>query len=327
MDLPSRAKWYEYSRARDAMLKATDTQARAVVHRPLRRQEARAPQHHRAPAEADSVQEGRAAEGEAAQSFEEACLRRRGDARAAQVRSRGLLSNDDGRATRSGRRRARSLLVAAFVERRRGPSPPSAALQRCPAAFARLAPAVLQAEPSEPVGDTSRSSTAPSSMLRARVLGRGPAERAEGAEQRARRSSRPSGITGPVEWRAPSTAASLISVASQGVLVLTPPTSTNCPGRPFEDVDGADRRAPAQALAEAEADASGAVGAAARRRQCSGRAGAGAGARAGRSRARPPRVCRPSSCAVAEQTVAPNRTRRRRLAARLAVARVRARRH
>jgi len=25
MDLPSRAKWYEYSRARDAMLEATDT--------------------------------------------------------------------------------------------------------------------------------------------------------------------------------------------------------------------------------------------------------------------------------------------------------------
>ena len=25
MDLPSRAKWYQYSRARDAMLKATDT--------------------------------------------------------------------------------------------------------------------------------------------------------------------------------------------------------------------------------------------------------------------------------------------------------------
>ena len=28
MDLPSRAKWYEYSRARDAMLKATDTRSR-----------------------------------------------------------------------------------------------------------------------------------------------------------------------------------------------------------------------------------------------------------------------------------------------------------
>src|SRR4029079_13850653 len=27
MDLPSREKWYEYSRARDAMLKATDTKA------------------------------------------------------------------------------------------------------------------------------------------------------------------------------------------------------------------------------------------------------------------------------------------------------------
>ena len=27
MDLPSRAKWYEYSQARDAMLEATDTKA------------------------------------------------------------------------------------------------------------------------------------------------------------------------------------------------------------------------------------------------------------------------------------------------------------
>ena len=83
MDLPSRAKWYEYSRARDAMLKATDTQGRPVVHRQVRRQEARAPQYHRAPAEADSVQEDRPAEGEAARPVEEACLRRRGDARQA----------------------------------------------------------------------------------------------------------------------------------------------------------------------------------------------------------------------------------------------------
>ena len=51
MDLPSRAKWYEYSRARDAMLKATDTHARALAHRPVRRQETRASQHDRAPAE------------------------------------------------------------------------------------------------------------------------------------------------------------------------------------------------------------------------------------------------------------------------------------
>ena len=87
MDLPSRAKWYEYSRARDAMLKATDTQHAPVVHRPVRRQEARASQLHRAPAEADSAQEDRPPEGEAARPIEEACLRRRGDAGPAQVRA------------------------------------------------------------------------------------------------------------------------------------------------------------------------------------------------------------------------------------------------
>ncbi len=94
MDLPSRAKWYEYSRARDAMLKATDTQHRAVVHRQVRRQEARASEHHRAPAEADSAQEDRPPEGEAARPIEEACLRRRGDAGPAQVRAGGLLKRE-----------------------------------------------------------------------------------------------------------------------------------------------------------------------------------------------------------------------------------------
>ena len=42
MDLPSRAKWYEYSRARDAMFKATDTRWAPLAHRPVRRQAARA---------------------------------------------------------------------------------------------------------------------------------------------------------------------------------------------------------------------------------------------------------------------------------------------
>ena len=106
MDLPSRAKWYEYSRARDAMLKATDTQARAVAHRQVRRQEARAPEHHRAPAEADSVQEGRPSEGEAARPIEEACLRRRGDAGPAQVRAGDLLN-----ASQSAQPRGRRLRV------------------------------------------------------------------------------------------------------------------------------------------------------------------------------------------------------------------------
>ena len=44
MDLPSRSKWFEYSRARDLMLKATDTEARALAHPAFRRQETRAPQ-------------------------------------------------------------------------------------------------------------------------------------------------------------------------------------------------------------------------------------------------------------------------------------------
>ena len=62
------------------MLEATDTQARAVVHPAVRRQEARAPELHRAPAEPDSVQEAAAREDQAAEALEEARLRRRGDA-------------------------------------------------------------------------------------------------------------------------------------------------------------------------------------------------------------------------------------------------------
>ena len=83
MDLPSRERWFEYSRARDMMLKATDTEARAVVHPAFRRQEARAPQLHRAPAEADPLQEGAAREDQAAQALDEGRLRRPGLARRA----------------------------------------------------------------------------------------------------------------------------------------------------------------------------------------------------------------------------------------------------
>ena len=48
MDLKSYSRWYDYSRARDEMFAATDTDVRAVVRGALRRQEARAPQHHHA---------------------------------------------------------------------------------------------------------------------------------------------------------------------------------------------------------------------------------------------------------------------------------------
>ena len=71
MDLPSRAKWYEYSRARDAMLKATDTRfAPWHIVRSDDKKRARL-NTHRAPAEADSVQEDQAPEGEAARPIEE----------------------------------------------------------------------------------------------------------------------------------------------------------------------------------------------------------------------------------------------------------------
>ena len=68
MDLPSRTRWYDYSRARDQMLKKTDTRDRALAHRPIRRQAGGAPEHHRAPAVADSAQEAPAREGQAARS-------------------------------------------------------------------------------------------------------------------------------------------------------------------------------------------------------------------------------------------------------------------
>ena len=37
MDLPSRQRWYDYSRARDMMLKHTDTARRTLVHRSIGR--------------------------------------------------------------------------------------------------------------------------------------------------------------------------------------------------------------------------------------------------------------------------------------------------
>ena len=55
MDLKSYSRWYDYSRARDAMLAATDTVVGAVVHRQQRGQEARPAQHHLPPAQPHPV--------------------------------------------------------------------------------------------------------------------------------------------------------------------------------------------------------------------------------------------------------------------------------
>ena len=93
MDLPSRAKWYEYSQRPRRHAEGDRHPARPVAHRQVRRQAARAPEHHHAPAEADSSQEDQVPEGEAPCPLEEACVQRRGAAGPAQVRARGLLTS------------------------------------------------------------------------------------------------------------------------------------------------------------------------------------------------------------------------------------------
>ena len=78
-------------------------------------------------------------------------------------------------------------------------------------------------------------------VLRARVVGRGPAERAEGARHTLDDLvSR--GITGPVELRT-FEAGTLITVGSRGVLALTPPDVDELAG---ETVDGAAAQASAR---------------------------------------------------------------------------------
>ncbi len=92
MDLPSRAKWYEYSRARDAMLKATDTRIapwHIVRSDDKKRARLNTIAHLLKLIPYKKVKHPKV---EAARSIEEACLRRRGAAGAAQVRARDLLN-------------------------------------------------------------------------------------------------------------------------------------------------------------------------------------------------------------------------------------------
>ena len=216
MDLPSRAKWYEYSLARDAMLKATDTQHRAVAHRPFRRQEARAPELHRAPAEADSAQEDRPPEGEAARPIEETCLRRRGDARPAQVRALDLLraiafteparrlGNATGTRTRASSLLCCSLACGSVAVLHAQTAPPGRGVPR---------DAVAGGPPRRSRRASRRqscSSTARSSCSGRACWDASPAERADRRQTRPRRSGR-AAITGPVEWQ-PFDGGALITV-------------------------------------------------------------------------------------------------------------------
>ena len=68
MDIPSRTRWYDYSRARDHAQEDRHAH-RAVAHRPVRRQEGGPAEHDRAPALDDSIQGTAPPRGEAAQAF------------------------------------------------------------------------------------------------------------------------------------------------------------------------------------------------------------------------------------------------------------------
>jgi polyphosphate kinase 2 len=57
-DLCSRSRWFDYSRARDVMFEATDTEFAPLAHRSRGRQTTRAPQLHQPSAQSDPVQEG-----------------------------------------------------------------------------------------------------------------------------------------------------------------------------------------------------------------------------------------------------------------------------
>ena len=92
MDLPSRSRWFEYSRARDMMLEATDTKhAPWYILRSDDKKRARLNciAHLLKP---DPLQEGAAREGQAAQALDEGRLRRPGVAEGPEVRARTVLT-------------------------------------------------------------------------------------------------------------------------------------------------------------------------------------------------------------------------------------------
>ena len=74
MDLKSYSRWYDYSRARDAMFEATDRRARALVRAPQRRQEARTPERHQAHPVADPLQADQTRQDPPAETIEQGPL-------------------------------------------------------------------------------------------------------------------------------------------------------------------------------------------------------------------------------------------------------------
>ena len=87
MDLESYRRWYDYSKARDMMLKATDFKACAVVRRSLRGQKARAAELHLALAEDDPLQAPVAGTGQIAEEIRQEPVQRPGDLAANEIRA------------------------------------------------------------------------------------------------------------------------------------------------------------------------------------------------------------------------------------------------
>ena len=93
MDVESYSRWYDYSRARDAMLKATDSKHApwVIVHSDDKRRGAA--QLHRAhPATAFPTRRPKAGQGEAAAAIPQGRLRRSGVAEGPEVRGGALLA-------------------------------------------------------------------------------------------------------------------------------------------------------------------------------------------------------------------------------------------
>ena len=93
MDLESYRRWYDYSRARDMMFKATELEACAVVRRSLRGQEARAAELHLAPVEGDPLQAPGARTGQIAEEIRQGPIQRSGQLAPDEVRGRAILGS------------------------------------------------------------------------------------------------------------------------------------------------------------------------------------------------------------------------------------------
>ena len=250
MDLPSRAKWYEYSRARDAMLKATDTRhapwyivrsddkkrarlntiahlLKLIPHKKIERPKVKLPDRSKKHAYDD-----------------EATLARR------RFVPRGLLSDAAalcrgaarGCERRTSSRRCRRPVagVAATAQRRLSRRRRNRATSRQPCSTRTL------------VRHRDRHLLQPSDRrARARVLGRGPAERARAAARRARRPRR-GRVAGPVEAHALDRRIADQRRIPQACWSLTAADVDEVSGETFEAATRASRRAAAGRRSEAD---------------------------------------------------------------------------